>query len=288
MKNSGKHLEQFVKQIEALLIPHGFTIESGERLFGDDGVQIAEFDIVISGKVGSAPFKMLIECRDRPSDGPVPASWIEQLVGRRTRFKFDKVVAVSTTGFTRGAEEFANNEQIELRSVETLTLDAVADWFNFRVFARAGMLSHVECHIFNEGLSNEMNKKLASIPPLDTKTLMLIKANTGEAVSIAAIWHDVFERNETIFNDMNCDETKQITVPVKYDDPIERYQLPTEYGLFPIDLMIFKAEFSIKQISPSLVAQYSETTGQPIAQTISFVINTGSGEVEVNWYNFKA
>lgn len=101
MTNSGKHLEEFVKQIESFLLPQGFTIDSRERVFNDEGIQIAEFDIVIEGKVGSAPFKMLIECRDRPSDGPAPGSWIEQLVGRRSRFDFDKVVAVSTTGFAR-------------------------------------------------------------------------------------------------------------------------------------------------------------------------------------------
>lgn len=35
-------------------------------------------------------------------------SWIEQLVGRRARFGFNKVTAVSITGFATGAAEFAS------------------------------------------------------------------------------------------------------------------------------------------------------------------------------------
>jgi hypothetical protein len=62
----------------------------------------------------------LIECRDRPSQGPAPGSWLEQLAGRKRRFKFDKVIAVSTTGFAPGAWQFAESEGISLRSVQRI------------------------------------------------------------------------------------------------------------------------------------------------------------------------
>lgn len=145
MSNSGEHLERLVKQIESLLLPTGFTIESREKIFNDEGVQIAEFDIVITGKVGSTPIRILIECRDRPTEGPAPASWIEQLVGRRTRFKFDKVVAVSTTGFSKGAKQFADESGIEYRLLDnTLSPDSIADWFSYQVYAQQGILKDVK------------------------------------------------------------------------------------------------------------------------------------------------
>src|ERR671918_3202396 len=100
MTNTGKSLEKLVKQIEELLLPKGFYIRSNERVYNDEGIQIAEFDIEITGMLGSTPIKWLIECRDRPAQGPAPGSWIEQLVGRRARFRIDKVTAVSTTGFS--------------------------------------------------------------------------------------------------------------------------------------------------------------------------------------------
>ena len=101
--NTGKILESFIRQIEKILLPHEFKIISNEKVFNDEGIQIAEFDIEIEGKVGSTNLKWLIECRDRPTQGAAPGSWIEQLVGRRDRFKFNKVIAVSTTGFAEGA-----------------------------------------------------------------------------------------------------------------------------------------------------------------------------------------
>ncbi len=53
MKNSGKDLENLVKGIESYLLPLGFEVNSNSKIFNDEGVQIAEFDIEISGILGS-------------------------------------------------------------------------------------------------------------------------------------------------------------------------------------------------------------------------------------------
>ncbi len=107
-------------------------MKTNERVYDDSGVQIAELDVEVRGKVGSTSIAWLIECRDRPGDGPAPGSWIEQLVGRRTRFGFNKVTAVSTTGFAIGAIEFARSQGIELREVKTLIVDEFKDWLAIR------------------------------------------------------------------------------------------------------------------------------------------------------------
>lgn len=114
----GVGLEQLVAAIEKQLSPDNFKVELNEQVRNDQGVQIAEFDVLITGKVGSSSVNWLIECRDRPSHGPAPGSWIEQLVGRRQRFHFDKVIAVSTTGFADGAVDYAQREGILLRTVQ--------------------------------------------------------------------------------------------------------------------------------------------------------------------------
>ena len=127
MSNDGTSLEKLVSEIERKLLPEGYGVEVRKKIYNADGVQIAEFDIEIKGKVGSSELHWLIECRDRPSDGPAPVCWIEQLYGRRHRFKIDRVFAVSTTGFSPGAVEFAEQEHIFLRNVEDIT--NVADDF---------------------------------------------------------------------------------------------------------------------------------------------------------------
>jgi hypothetical protein len=91
MAQDGRQLEGLVAFVERVLLPQGFEVRTNERIFDEDGIQIAEFDIDIRGKIGSTEIAWLIECRDRPAGGPAPGSWIEQLVGRRTRFAFNLI-----------------------------------------------------------------------------------------------------------------------------------------------------------------------------------------------------
>jgi len=117
MSNSGKEVEDLVGNIEQELLPQGFKVEPRQRVFNEAGEQIAELDLVISGPLGSSSVRWLIECRDRPSEGSAPISWIEQLVARKERLQFDKVFAVSTTGFSPAARDFAKTKGIILRTV---------------------------------------------------------------------------------------------------------------------------------------------------------------------------
>src|SRR5262245_36754469 len=107
MPNSGKGLGQLVADIEKTLLPPNFSITTNEKIFDASGVQIAEFDIVIEGDLGSTSMRWLIECRDRPSKGAAPGEWILGLIGRHDFHQFDRVTAVSTTGFSPSAVEYA-------------------------------------------------------------------------------------------------------------------------------------------------------------------------------------
>jgi hypothetical protein len=141
MRNSGRQLEQLVKDIEQHLLPERFNVELNDRVFNEDGIQIAEFDIVITGRLGSSSVKWLIECRDRPSDGPAPGAWVEQLLGRKVRFNFDQVIAVSTTGFAEGAKEFADRAGIILRTVKKV--DDIGSDFRVRGMVHVAVLVKV-------------------------------------------------------------------------------------------------------------------------------------------------
>ena len=103
----GKQLEALVAFVEKALLPEGFEVRANERVYNDEGAQIAELDVEIRGRIGSTNISWLIECRDRPGDGPAPGAWIEQLVGRRTRFGFNK--AVSYTHLRRAVRSCATS-----------------------------------------------------------------------------------------------------------------------------------------------------------------------------------
>ena len=119
--NSGEALEELVSSIERALLPQQFRVQSRRRVFGETGTQLAELDIEITGKLGTLPYRVLIECRDRPSQGNQGSDWIEQLAGRRIRFQFNQAVAVSTTGFTPSAIDAGRTCGVILRDVKTIT-----------------------------------------------------------------------------------------------------------------------------------------------------------------------
>ncbi len=121
-KKTGKALENFVTQIEKLFHPETVRIESNDKVMVD-GVVYAEFDIVVTGQFGSTTITWLLECRDRPSSGKQGVSWTEQLSGRKNLHGFDKVTAVSTTGFSDPAIRLG----IELRKVNNLVEEQV-EW----------------------------------------------------------------------------------------------------------------------------------------------------------------
>lgn len=59
MARDGKNLERLVEFVEKTLLPEGFSVTTNDRVFDDEGTQIAEFDIRAEGKVGTTDFSWL-------------------------------------------------------------------------------------------------------------------------------------------------------------------------------------------------------------------------------------
>ena len=121
LRKDGKNLEELVTEFQKLVLKAGKNVEVNKKFY-DQGIQIAEFDIFITFKSDIGDHKWLIECRDRPSQGAAPVSWIEQLIGRKVLHGFDRVIAVSTTGFSAGAMLCAEKGSIELRTVSEVEM----------------------------------------------------------------------------------------------------------------------------------------------------------------------
>jgi hypothetical protein len=124
-RNDGTQLESLVKLVEGIQLPAGFTLKTNRRLYDESGNQLVELDIVITGTIGSVTYRTLFECRDRPSEGKAEGAWIEQLYGRKYRYGFNEVIAVSTTGFAPSAIANSAELRIPLRTVDELTADQI-------------------------------------------------------------------------------------------------------------------------------------------------------------------
>jgi Restriction endonuclease len=283
LTNNGKQLEALVAFVEERLLPQGFEVKTNEKVFNDDGVQVAEFDVEIRGKVGSTEIAWLIECRDRPSSGAAPSSWIEQLVGRRTRFGFNKVTAVSTTGFADGAKDFAEAQGIELRDVKSLSSEEFSDWLLVKFISQHGKLAHLlDAKLFisdSESVEIEgaMNKVLINC---DGNSDILSSNSSSAKTSLKNAFLAFVDANE-MFKDVESNATpKQVNLMVTYTNDMDHFTIETELGAVRIESIQFVGELSVKEWKIPLYgsAEYRHTnSGEVISQTASYKMESMEG-----------
>lgn len=279
MANTGKDLENLVTIIEKACSPLGFEIKNRKIILDDSGNQIAELDIEVSGKFGSTEINWLIECRDRPSEGAVPVGWIEQLVGRRDRLKLDKVTAVSTTGFSPGAIDFAANKGIELRSVQEIQKDDIFDWFrveNMVVDQRIGDLKNVE--IFTRNASEEQVKEINDLLNNgDMNAKIFLHTSTNEKFSVMDIWLEAMNISPDINKNVEIGSPpRRKTIDINYRNPNSRYKLISQGSDIQIERIIFTGDLSIVRIfAPisKITKYYKEKDQDSIAETVHFELN---------------
>jgi hypothetical protein len=277
MASDGSQLEGIVAFVEETLLPQGFNVRTREKIYNDDNVQIAEFDIEIRGKVGSTDFVWLIECRDRPGNGTAPASWIEQLVGRRIRFGFNKVTAVLTTGFSRGAIDFAKEQGIELREVRAITPEEFSPWLAISTIPFVENVIKLDHAIIVMGPEESEDRKAAILKeisrlPLNARSLKSCKS--GELTSPVAAFSGAISGLPTLFSEIEPNGPgRQIKLRAEYTNDEDHFVIDTSLGTIRVREILFYGEISVREklIPLAITAEYlQKETGEPISQVASF------------------
>jgi hypothetical protein len=276
MSTDGKALEELVSHIEKQMLPDGFTVKSNVREYTEDGTQLAEFDIVVSGKLGSTAISWLIECRDRPGSGPAPGSWIEQLAHRRQRFGFSRVTAVSTSGFSANAFDCAKSAHIELREVANLSPEGFRDWLfieSVTVLRFIFDLKHVT-FVPSPEMSEQLRETLkTALSSVDGNLAFLRSAITGSKVRPA----DAFTHLAS-----SVDSLKQGLTPQSPPRPVhlkacwpndDYFVIDTQHGEVRIAEAYFDGEVraDVAHAPITTSREYRNVqTGETIAQVVSF------------------
>lgn len=106
--------QRFIKHIHAIVAPLALVRRESE-IISDDGND-REIDIYVEIPTFAQVFKIAIECRDhgRPQD----IGWIDSLIGKTIDLKLDKVIAVSSSGYTKAAAKKAKKHKIDLLTLE--------------------------------------------------------------------------------------------------------------------------------------------------------------------------
>ena len=263
---SGKELERFVQFVEGVDLPEGFRVETNRKIRNAAGDDEAEFDIVIEGDLGTARFAWLIECRDRPSSGPAPASWIEQLIGRRSRFNFNKVTAASTTGFSAGARRLAKEAGIDIRSVKHLSEVEFSQWLTITTYEqiiRYAELEHANLVVDDDldiMLGYALQKKMANLVEGE-KFLISIRDGTKHEPKDAFL--GVIELNG-LFGKLDKDDHRlSLKIGAKYINPDDCFGIETELGIIKIRQIEFKGFIFQKTTLVPLASIKSYSDGSP-------------------------
>ncbi|OLT43926.1 hypothetical protein BJF86_13275 [Serinicoccus sp. CNJ-927] len=83
-----------------------------------------EVDVVVESTLAGHPVVVALECRDhaRPQD----VTWVEQEIGKHARLPTNKLVLVSSSGFTREARQVAEKHHVALLTPRPLDVDYIA------------------------------------------------------------------------------------------------------------------------------------------------------------------
>jgi len=275
MSADGQNLESLVRFIEEIEAPEGFKVVHREKVY-EDGVQIAELDIQVKGKIRTSEFSWLIECRDRPSDGPQSGAWIEQLLGRKQRFHFDRVTAVSTTGFSAGAIAFAQDHRIELREVKTLSREAFSDWLLLRFITRSERrygLDHALL-VIDEGEPTE--RKLATQNVVESGEQHILRStSTGAISTVAEAFMGAMQlQPDDHFEGLQPNgDGRHVRLNVEYTNDDDHFVVDTIEGPVRIRGIAFVGTLDLREEILPLVEtkEYKITgSGQLISQTAIF------------------
>lgn len=282
MRSDGKQLEALVSFVEKMLVPPGFQVTPNSRIFNEEGVQIAEFDIEIRGKVGSTSIAWLIECRDRPGKGAAPGAWIEQLVGRRDRFNFNKVTAVSTTGFAAGAVDYARRSGIELREVRNLDPESFEDWLQILEVSHVNQFLELKNAKISIGSSEAEEVRVAAMRLIGLAKpddAVLVMSLTQERISIADAFNRAMETQPSAFDSVTVDRPRIMSLIAQYSRD-DYFYIETDVGNAKVWSIEFLAQLRIEEIKTPVIStiEYRHVeNGEVISRLATFAPNSVLG-----------
>ena len=108
--------QTLIKHIYEQIVPAGGTVTESGMLRDKDSGDLREVDILVGYKYAGHEFSFMVECRDYSR--PQTVEWIDSLIGKSKSLGVNKVVAVSSKGFTKSAIKKAQNNGIETFMLE--------------------------------------------------------------------------------------------------------------------------------------------------------------------------
>ena len=134
----------------------------------------------------------MVECRDRKKRQG--SDWIEQIASKRDDVGASKAVAVCPGGFTRGAAKLAAAEQIELRTMATVSSPEVFSWLRLQTIRYRSWST--DFRVIRPGIEHgrlEFDPKQAQALGSDRshKVPLFVRRADGTALTVEDMWNMV-------------------------------------------------------------------------------------------------
>lgn len=305
MRNDGRALEELVEYVEKTLANEGFQVEVNRKLHNDEGVQIAEFDVTVKGAFGSTKISWLIECRDRPSSGKAPGDWILALASKRDIYQFNKVTAVSTTGFSPAATQNAERLNVELREVAATSPEDFRSWLKLaevELVEHNVSLADVDFVLDKKTITPARERYLQQLisSPDGRQRAALVSGETGsklslhtacrEALEIAGAFNALEPDGDAVVIDMTVEyEATDVSLLMETPDGNVRVRKIRFQGSvravlkkFPVvGHSVYRAVNSKEEIAQSASALVPISSGETVALTFTKVIDRD--QYQVSW-----
>ena len=270
--SDGRALENLVRTVEEFFLPKGCKVEVRKLVYGDEGAQLAELDILVTGRLGTTDIRWLIECRDRPSDGRAPVAWVEQLYGRKQAHGFNQVTAVSTTGFSDGAAEVADRLGIELRTVSDAKIEDFGSWLysgaQFSLHNQIAALDHATVFPVAGEVPERLEALKAKLAAAKSDEKLLRVATTGKLLTMPEAFAGAVSQSK-LFEGMSPEEEKRVRIRAEYPGD-EHFVIDTAAGAVRVAWIGFEGRLLVKvtQMPVESLKQYSrDVSGAVISQS---------------------
>ena len=275
MPRKGRSFEKLIKLLEELGTS-GLQIKSPDFIKDNITRQLREVDISIRGCVGTHDILVVIECRDRKTKQGV--EWIEQISEKTRDIGANKVIAVSSKGFTASAINKAKVKNIDLYTFKEVKSDNV---INLVEITHTYFCKNIKQFILDL-ISDDSTKKLQienpeefilrEISEEDLANIKIFRKSNKKYYSIFEMAENEFSRNpEKIYRDIEpCREKKLKWITFRFPEK-DRCQIIVNNLAVEIGSVEIQVELWIEKeiLSSDNVSQY-RTQNEVIAEVYTF------------------
>jgi hypothetical protein len=118
--------QQIIADLYQALAPVGAKFQQSAMIPEPDGT-LREVDVLIKTSVAGTELSLAVECRDYNRNQSI--EWVDSLIGKYQRLPIDKVVAVSSSGFSKSSILKASRHRIHcLSAAQAESVDWAKKW----------------------------------------------------------------------------------------------------------------------------------------------------------------